>query len=32
MIGRRGPNPPGLVGGVGAGNPPGLIGGVGLLR
>ena len=24
MVGRRGPNPPGPVGGVGAGNPPGL--------
>ena len=23
MVGRRGPNPPGPVGGVGAGNPPG---------
>ena len=26
---RRGPNPPGPVGGVGAGNPPGPVGGVG---
>ena len=26
---RRGPNPPGLVGGVGVGNPPGMVGGVG---
>ena len=29
MVGRRGPNPPGPVGGVGAGNPPGPVGGVG---
>ena len=29
MLRRRGPNPPGPVGGVGAGNPPGLVGGVG---
>ncbi len=29
MVGRRGLNPPGPVGGVGAGNPPGLVGGVG---
>jgi hypothetical protein len=26
---RRGPNPPGPVGGVGRGNPPGPVGGVG---
>ncbi len=29
MRGRRGVNPPGPVGGVGAGNPPGPVGGVG---
>jgi hypothetical protein len=29
MVGRRGINPPGPVGGVGAGNPPGPVGGVG---
>jgi len=29
MAPRRGPNPPGPVGGVGAGNPPGPVGGVG---
>jgi hypothetical protein len=31
MIGRRGPNPPGLVGGAGRGpNPSGPVGGVGM--
>ncbi len=29
---RRGPNPPGPVGGIGMGNPPGPVGGVGVGR
>jgi hypothetical protein len=29
MSPRRGPNPPGPVGGVGVGNPPGPVGGIG---